>query len=329
MTDYLAEGQKINDAVTVLAGKADIEVSALTRIVADQEATIQEAQQTILDQSREITTLKKDLADCRGTNPPVLSTVFGVSAPQNTVGGENLITKGERIFLSPGQKPTSVSSHGMLKNALNRLTADGTLWLSIKDPAGPWFDSLIKSIYQTKPGLRFLATANHEPFDNYNFKNASDWRKWTDLQLAFEAVCADYPKIEMVTIVEAYHVPSRTPGYFEAAWREKQKFGADSYNPGIGSPKRYVPPVEVHGELAEWVKKNKSGQKLYIGETGVGITANTPEAKAGRTKWLIDNRAYMDKNADVAMWWNSGKEGPTGQGCRLTMPELNTWLSGV
>lgn len=250
--------------------------------------------------------------------------ILGVSRPDNSAGFSGS-TAAERTFLTPGQKPVSLAQASLMRNAVNRLEPGGTIWLSIKDRAGTWFDSLLDDIETKRPDVKIVATANHEPFDNYNFRNAAEWGAWESLQDSFEAVLEDHPAVVGVTIVEAFHVPSRTPGYFDAVVRDAQRFGADSYNPGMGSPGRYVPVAEVHGELTEWTHDVK-GHKLYIGETGVGLVENTVASAVGRSQWVRDNREYMLENADLACWWNSGGPGPMDS-CRLPLADLQAWLA--
>ena len=308
-----------------LLAQSQGEVTRLTEAVEDISAELALSRQDNATLTTKLIAAEAEVKRLKDLYEPSRVCVFGVSAPQNTPGGDTLKTPGERVFLSPGQKPSTVAGHAYLRNALGRLVDDGTLWLSIKDQAGAWLTSLITDIYKVKPSVRLLMTANHEPFDNYDFRNATDWKRWQDLQVAFETVCEKFPKVEMVTIVEAYHVPSRTPGYFDAVLRPKQAFGADAYNAGIGSPSRYVPPAELHKELTAYVEKVKPGQGLYIGETGTGLVANTIESQVQRSQWVKANRDYMAEHGNVAMYWNSGGPGPMDT-CKLPLDDLKMWL---
>lgn len=324
------------DRLAAIGAEADTQVVAL-----DAENEVLFQQNTELHSS--VNTLTADNATLRGMNETQAQSlraalaeiqrlrdlyehraILGVSRPDNSAGFTGL-TAAERTFFTPGQRPSSMAQASLLRNAVNRLENGGTIWLSIKDRAGTWFDALLDDIAAKRPDVKVVATANHEPFDNYNFRNATEWAAWESLQDSFEAVLADHPDVKGVTIVEAFHVPSRTPGYFEAVQRDAQYFGADSYNPGMGSPGRYVPPAEVHGELTEWTHEHK-GHKLYIGETGVGLVQNTVESAVQRSAWVKANREYMLENADLACWWNSGGPGPMDS-CRLPLADLQAWLA--
>lgn len=292
------------------------------------------AQQAVDQRDLEITQLNSDLAAAnfeikrlRDLYEPK-PCVFGVSAPQNTPGGAKLMTPGERIFFDPGKHYSSVGSSGQLYDALNRLAEGGTLWHSFKDRAGQWTRDLYTDIYIRWPDVRILATAYHEPKDNFDYRTPSSWGQWLSLQDSFEAAVGDLDFVEMVTITEAYNNPTRAPGYWDAMLRERQAFGFDSYNSGIGAPKQYVDPAVLHKPILDFTNANKPGQKLLVGETGSGITADTDTSRAGRRAWLIANQAYFAEYGDVAMWWNSGSNGPLGQGCKLDLNDLTTWLDG-
>jgi len=280
--------------------------------------------EVIESQRQQIVDLIQALADCTNSEP-IKTTVFGVSAPQNTTGGKALVTPGERIFFSPGKRYSSVGNSGQLYDALNRLAPGGTLWHSFKDRAGQWTRDLYTDIHTRWPDVRILATAFHEPKDNFDYLNATSWAQWVSLQQSFEDAVGDLDFVEMVTITEAWNNPTRAPGYWDAMLRERQAFGFDSYNRGIGAPKAYIDPEVLHKPILDYTNAKKPGQRLLVGETGSGAI-DTIDGYSGRTQWLLDNRAYMAEHADVAMWWNSGTDGPTGQGCRLSLNDLILWL---
>jgi hypothetical protein len=271
-------------------------------------------------QADQITQLEADLAACReGNTPPASGTVFGTSRPDNTPGVV-LPVPGVRTYLQPGQRPTTVESSSALRRAYSQVAPDGQIWLSIKEEAGAWLSMLIARCRQDYPDVSILLTSDHEPYDGWYANNRV--AQWHGRQDSLEATMGDTPGVTLVTVMEGWHNQQRSPGYWDAMYREEQQWGVDSYNPGIQTPKAYVPPADVHGDVIGYAASK--GKVAYIGETGTGHTSATTVNQ--RSQWVTDNHTYLDGKVNAAYWWNAGSDGPTGSGCKLTSTEMATWL---
>jgi hypothetical protein len=266
--------------------------------------------------------LRADLAECReGNTPPASGTVFGTSRPDNTPGVV-LPVPGVRTYLSTGQRPTTVESSSALRRAYSQVAPDGQVWLSIKEEAGAWLSMLIARCRQDYPNVSILLTSDHEPYDGWYANNRV--AQWHGRQDSLEATMEGVAGVTLVTVMEGWHNESRSPGYWDAMYREEQQWGVDSYNPGIQTPKAYVPPADVHGDVIAYAASK--GKIAYIGETGTGYT--NPTSLAARSQWVADNHTYLDGKVAAAYWWNAGSDGPLGSGCKLTGSEMEVWLNG-
>jgi hypothetical protein len=264
--------------------------------------------------------LRADLAECReGNTPPASGTVFGTSRPDNTPGVQ-LPVPAVRTYLSTGQRPTTVESSSALRRAYSQVAPDGQVWLSIKEEAGAWLSMLIARCREQYPNVSLLLTSDHEPYDGWYATNRVT--QWQGRQDSLEATMGDTPGVTLVTVMEGWHNQQRSPGYWDAMYREEQQWGVDSYNPGIQTPKAYVPPADVHGDVIGYAASK--GKIAYIGETGTGLTSTTTANQ--RSQWVTDNHNYLDGKVNAAYWWNAGNDGPTGSGCKLTATEMGVWL---
>lgn len=274
-------------------------------------------------------TLAQALADCRaGTTPPVPDpepvTLFGTSRPDQALppGTVALPVPGIRTYLQPGQMPTALAQNAGLARAYGQVPADGgVVWFSIKEQAGSWLASLLADVAAKHPGVTTMLTADHEPRDGWWAVGKYD--QWKARQAALEAVAAGLPGVELWTVVEGSSV-ALADSYWYETLREAQGFAIDSYNPGIGKPKSYVPPAEVHGPRLDWIRAH--GRTPAVGETGTGITA-ADTTRAGQEQWAADNAAFLAaQQVRAAFWWNSGTDGPASTGTRLRAAALDRWL---
>lgn len=263
-------------------------------------------------------------------NPVAVNTAFGFSRPDNTWAGVDDTTNpvpdeykvsAFRTYLSPGQRPNRADSNSGIRRALRWLKDDGILWLSIKDEAGPWFDLLVRDILAVFPGRVFL-TARHEPHEFWAGEGGLTLADYDRHQDSFEAVVEAIgdPRVEMWTIVEGYHTPTQTPGYWERMIRPKQKIGFDSYNAGIQTPTVYEPVEDVYSVCIDFAKAHGTEYTAF-GETGTGVTPTDTDG-SGREAWVADARAYLDGKVEAALIWNQG-------GCTLTVPEAEFWRDGA
>lgn len=248
-------------------------------------------------------------------------TVFGTSRPDLTPG-LTWPVPAVRTYLQPRQRPTAVTADAGLRRAFAQVSGSGLVWLSIKEDAGTWLDLLLTDAEARFPDVTIIATADHEPKSGW--WDTGRIAEWQARQAALEDVLADHPSVEGWTVVEGS--ASAVAGYWEAVVREKQGFGVDSYNPGIQSPRAYVPPAEVHGPRFDRVRA-LGRTRTAVAETGTGVVAGD-KGRAGQSRWVADNRAYLAGAEEVraALWWNSGAGGPSGTGCTLTSAQMTTWF---
>lgn len=296
-------------------------------IIASRDRAILDLNDVVASKASEIVALKKAFEDHMKTHevvdPPVPDTCeIGTSNPGNTTGITAPIDA-IRVYLQPGDEPTAVSQDDQTRRADQWAGPEDLIWLSIKEKAGPWLESLVDDFQSKRPKGRLILTADHEPYNNWFVKGDAGIATYHARQQALEDLLLGRPGVELVQVLEGWHIPARTPGYYDKMWRPKQGAGFDSYNDGnIGVPGSYRPPAVSHKGVLDYARSK--GKVPYIGETGTGPV---PGNAAGRLQWVKDSRAFWlgkdettgKPRAQVVCMFNK-------DACQLTTVEMKAWL---
>ena len=238
---------------------------------------------------------------------PPTTTTFGASRPANVPGYPTVEVS--RVYLGPGDTPTNYAQRSNLRDAV--ATSTQAIWLSAKDPNPQnWLGALLDSFAST--GLTIWYTQHHEPEGDYS--NASTYqREWRRAA----PICNSRSWVQCGPCLTGWHAAGISENFVPDVPHDFTGF--DKYNPGIGSPARYVNPATVYAEVFAFA--SQTGKPLRIGETGTGLVAG--DGGAGRRAWMRAARqTLIDFGADSALWWNAK------QVAFMNEADAEAWLEG-
>lgn len=322
MTDYESTLGTIGAQANAEIADLNNRLTTCASNVASLQKTIDQQTQTIAQQQAQIEDLEKQLEDAQNPTPPNPTrshwrgTSLGVEVT-NHPGPFDVV----RVYLQPGDRPTTWDADKAVKDGFARVAKDGYYLVSGKDAPDTWVAAFLKSCKSKADslGIRFLYCQNHEYGNdgpNDTFPTAAQIteykRRWDVVIAAAKTAGVETTDIQLGSQSKAEWDSLYIPG--------ATYVGFDRYNPGIQKPAKYVSPATVFAAVVAYAKeKNKA---LVIGETGTGLLKDGSDPGTGRAEWTAKARTYLSdpaNNVRVVAWWNQG-------GCAHDANSAKAWF---